>query len=398
MSLAFPLVGLLLLGPALMGCGESGPQNSDTSPPPTVIVAKPKVRIIVDQDEYTGRFVPVDLVEIHARASGYLERVHFADGQLVKQGDLLFTMDKRSFQNTLDQAEANLGSARANLAYAEEELASSAAQLRENKIPKQVYNQRLMAKRTAEATVQASEASVRQATIDLNFTELRAPVNGRIGDRRVSPGNLVTGGTGGNPTLLATIISNDPIRFEFTIGEDALLRYERLAGQYKTSSEGSKSGTGMTPVRLQLLDEPNYTHEGRMDFIDNVVDRSSGTIRARAVFSNPDGLFAPGMSGRIQMPAASPYQALVMPNAAISSEQERKYVLVVDSNNIARQRYILGQDGGEFHIIKHGLATDDRVIVDGLIFVRPGIKVAPQEEGDGESSDPPANAPAAKTD
>jgi multidrug efflux system membrane fusion protein len=396
MSLTFPLVGLLLLGPALMGCGESGPQNSDTSPP-TVIVAKPKLRALVDLDEYTGRFIPVDMVEIHARASGYLERVHFTDGQMVKQGDLLFTMDKRSFQNALDQAGANLASAKASLAYAEEELATSAAQLRESKIPEQVYNQRLMAKRTAEATVQAGEASVRQATIDLASTELRAPVNGRIGDRRVSPGNLVTGGTGGNPTLLATIISLDPIRFEFTFGEDALLRYERLAigAQNKTGSEG---GTGRTPVRLQLVDEPNYMHEGRMDFVDNVIDRSSGTIRARAVFANPDGLFAPGMSGRIQVTAASPYRALVMPNAAISSEQERKYVLVVDSNNIARQRYILGQDMGDFHIIKHGLAADDRVIVDGLIFVQPGIKVAPQEEGDGESSDPPANAPASKTD
>jgi multidrug efflux system membrane fusion protein len=395
MSLALPLVGLLLLGPALMGCGESGPQNSDTSPP-TVIVAKPKLRALVDLDEYTGRFIPVDMVEIHARASGYLERVHFTDGQMVKQGDLLFTMDKRSFQNALDQAEANLASAKANLAYAEKELATSAAQ----QIPELVYNQRLMAKRTAEATVQAGEASVRQATIDLASTELRAPANGRIGDRRVSPGNLVAGGTGGNPTLLATIISLDPIRFEFTFGEEALLRYERLAigSQNKTGSEGSKGGTGSTPVRLQLVDEPNYMHEGRMDFVDNVIDRSSGTIRARAVFANADGLFAPGMSGRIQVPAASPYRALVMPNAAISSEQERKYVLVVDSNNIARQRYILGQDMGDFHIIKHGLAADDRVIVDGLIFVQPGIKVAPQEEGDGESSDPPANAPASKTD
>ena len=184
---------------------------------------------MVDQDEYVGRFVAVDSVEIRARVSGYLDKIHFTDGQMVKQGDLLFTIDKRPFQTSLEQARANLAQARANLAFAEADLARGAQLVRDKTITEQTFDQRTQAKRVAEAAVAAQEAAVRQAELDLEFTELRAPVAGRIGDRRVSPGNLVTGGTGGNTTLLATIVSIDPIRFEFTFDEASYLRYERLS-------------------------------------------------------------------------------------------------------------------------------------------------------------------------
>src|SRR5215475_5559371 len=210
----------------LAGCGQG--QAPAPAPAPAVTVATPTKRTIVDSDEYVGRFVAVDSVEVRARVSGYLDTVHFTDGQVVKQGDLLFTIDRRPFQNTLDQARANLATAKSNLTYTEGDLARGQQLVRDRTIAEQTFEQRAQAKRNAEAAVAANEAAVRQAELDLQFTELRAPVTGRIGDRRVSPGNLVTGGTG-TTTLLAMIVSTDPIRFEFTFDEASFLRYERLS-------------------------------------------------------------------------------------------------------------------------------------------------------------------------
>ena len=393
----FPLIRLLLLllAPALTGCGESGPQQGSAPPPPTVTVANPVQRAIVDQDEYVGRFVPVDMVEVRARVSGYLEQVHFEDGQLVKQGDVLFTIDKRPFQATLDQARANLELAKANLIFTQGDLQRATQLVQAKSISEQTYDQRVQAFRSAKASVEANEAAIRQAELDLQFTDLRAPVSGRIGDRRVTTGNLVTGGTGGTTTLLATIVSLDPIRFEFTFDEAAYLRYERAShsGKDVTGREGN------VLVALRLIDEPDFVHQGYMDFIDNVIDRSSGTIRGRAQFSNSEGLFTPGMFARIRVPGSPAYQALLVPDAAIASEQARKYVLVVDEDNTARQRYVtLGQLIGDLRVIKESLAADDRVIVNGLMLARPGAKVAPEEEVPKQAPAPQANASPAKTD
>ncbi len=332
---------LLSAAPMLAGCSE-GPQPPAAPPPPTVTFAKPVKRVIVDQDEYVGRFVPVDVVEVRARVSGYLDKVHFQDGQTVKQGDLLFTIDKRPFQNTLDQARANLELARSNLAFTEADLARGKQLLRDRTISEQVFDQRSQAFRNAKASVDANEAAVRQAELDLEFTELRAPVAGRIGDRRVTPGNLIAGGTGGTTnTLLATIVSTDPIRLEFTFDEASLLRYERL------SREGQDvTGRGNTAVRLKLIDEQDFSHQGRMDFVDNVIDRATGTIRGRAQFANADGLFTPGMFARVQVPGSAPYEALLVPDSAIGTEQARKFVLVVGPDNVATLRYVtLGRSG-----------------------------------------------------
>jgi RND family efflux transporter MFP subunit len=360
----------------LASCGEE--QKAAAPPPPVVTVAHPTRRTVIDMDEYVGRFVAVNSVEVRARVSGYLDQVHFTDGQMVKQGDLLFSIDKRPFQTSLDQARANVAQARANMAFADADLARAAQLVRDKTITEQTFDQRTQAKRVAEASVAAQEAATRQAALDLQFTELRAPVDGRIGDRRVSPGNLVTGGTGGNTTLLAMIVSLDPIRFEFTFDEASYLRYERLskAGQDMTSREGSAL------VSLRLIDEPDYSHPGRMDFLDNVIDRSSGTIRGRAVFANPNGVFAPGMFGRLRVPGSPSYQALLVPDTAIGTEQARKYLLVVDGENVVRLKYVtLGQVSDNLRVIKEGLAPEDRVIVNGLMRARPGQKVTPQEEG-----------------
>jgi RND family efflux transporter MFP subunit len=361
----------------LAGCSESPQGQASAPPPPAVTVANPVKRVVIDEDEYVGRFVAVDSVEVRARVSGYLDRIDFTDGQMVKQGDLLFTVDKRPFQTTLDQAKANLAQARANLAFAEADLARGAQLVRERTITEQTFDQRTQTKRVAEASVQAQEAAARQASLDLEFTELKAPVAGRIGDRRVTPGNLVTGGTAGNTTLLATIVSTDPMRFEFTFDEASYLRYERLAhgGRDMTSRDSS------VVVALKLIDEQDFQHQGRMDFVDNVIDRSSGTIRGRAVFSNPDGVFTPGMFGRIRVPGSPSYTALLVTDAAIGTEQTRKYVLVVDSDNVVRMKYVtLGQSFNNLRVIKTGLQESDRVIVNGLMRARPGQKVNPQNE------------------
>jgi RND family efflux transporter MFP subunit len=372
----FTAVWLVLGAAALAGCGES--QNRAAAPPPpSVTVANPVKRTVIDQDEYVGRFVAVDSIEVRARVSGYLDKVHFEDGQIVKQGDLLFTVDKRPFQASLDQAKANLAQAKANLAFAESDLARGQQLVREKTITEQTFDQRTQAKRVAEASVQAQEAAVQQAALDLQFTELKAPITGRIGDRRVAPGNLVTGGAGGTTTLLATIVSTDPIRFEFTFDEAAYLRYERLSkqGQDVTSREGS------VYVSLRLIDEEDFGHAGRLDFVDNVIDRASGTIRGRAEFANKAGLLTPGMFARIRVPGSPAYPALLLPDEAIGSEQARKYVLVVDKDNIARPKYVVLGDLFEgLRVVKQGLAADDRVVVNGVARVRPGQKVTPEQE------------------
>jgi RND family efflux transporter MFP subunit len=372
----------------LAGCGQGQqPAQGGAPPPPTVTVANPIKRTIVDQDEYVGRFVAIESVEVRARVSGYLDKVHFTDGQIVKQGDLLFTIDRRPFQNTADQARANLATAKSNLTYTEGDLARGQQLVRDRTIAEQTFEQRAQAKRNAEAAVSAMEAAVRQAELDLQFTELRAPVTGRIGDRRVSPGNLVAGGTTAGTsttTLLAMIVSTDPIRFEFTFDEASYLRYERLSKENKSAESWSS-----TQVTLRLIDESDYSHRGRMDFVDNMIDRASGTIRGRAVFDNPAGLFTPGMFARIRLPGSSPYDALLVPDVAIGTEQARKYVLVVGPDNTVAMKYVtLGDVTDNLRIIKSGLAADDRVIVNGMVRARPGGKVTPQEQGAPQASAP----------
>ncbi len=356
----------------LASCGQA-PQ---APPPPPVTVAKPVKQKVIDRDEYVGRFVAVDTIEVRARVSGYLDNIGFKDGQLVQKGDLLFTIDKRPFQNAVDQAKGTLAQARANLAFAEADLERGQKLLVDKTISQQVYEQRTQSKKIAEASVASNEAALRQAELDLQFTELRAPVTGRIGDRRVSVGNLVTGGTSGNTTLLATIVSIDPIRFEFTADEGAYLRYERISQSVRESDNRYST----VQVKLKLLDEPDFIHDGRIDFVDNVIDQSSGTIRGRAVFPNPTSLFTPGMFGRIQVPASREYEALLVPDVAIGSEQIRKFVYVVDAEHTVKQKFVtLGELHGKLRVVK-GLDEGDSIIVNGLMRARPGAKVTPLTE------------------
>ena len=410
-----PAAALLLV--TLAGC-DRGQQQHAAFPPPTVTVAKPVQRTVVDYDEYVGRFVAVDLVEIRSRLSGYLSAIHFTDGQMVKKGDLLFTIDRRPFEIVLEQMKANLAQARANLAFAQADLQRGQALLGNKTITEQTYDQRTQAKNVAQAAVAAQEAMVNSAELDLDqYSELRAPVDGRIGDRRVSVGNLITGGAGGNTTLLATIVSVDPIRFEFTFDEASYLRYERFAKNRKSAQaadppsapqsdqqadqqSGPQGGQQSDPpsdpqaadqrqdgvdtgvaVSLKLIDEKDFDHSGKIDFVDNAISTSSGTIRGRAILANPNGIFVPGMFARIRVPGSPPHPALLIPDAAIGSEQARKYVLVVDDNNTVRQKYVtLGQLDDGLRVVRDGLLPTDRVIVNGLMHAQPGVKVKPEEQ------------------
>jgi RND family efflux transporter MFP subunit len=376
---------------ALAACGDSGPQKAKGPPPaPQVTVALPTKRMVVDRDEYVGRFVAVESVEIRARVSGYLDSVHFADGAIVKQGALLFTIDQRPFKAAHDQARADYERAKAQLDLANSDLTRAQDLIDRKTISEAIYEQRVQAKRSADAQLQSAEANVRVAALNLEFTELRAPVAGRIGDRRVSQGNLVIGGSQPSTTLLATIVSTDPIRFEFTFDEASFLRYSRLA---KDGNNPESRGT-TTPVELRLLDEPDFKHTGKMDFVDNVIDRTTGTIRGRAVIPNSSGLFTPGMFARIRVPGSAPFEALLLPDSAIGTEQIRKFVYVVDGENTVQQRYVtLGQLDGGLRVILKGVEANDRVIVNGLMRARPGIKVTPATEG--ERAPAPPGPPAA---
>jgi len=387
-----PAALLLVIATLVAGCGEEK-QAAAPPPPPAVTVAVPIKRTVFDFDEYVGRFVAVNSVEMRARVSGYLDGIHFNDGQIVKTGDLLFTIDKRPYQNALAQARANLVQAQSNKEYTKADFDRAQQLVKDKTITEQTYDQRAQAFRNAEASVANNDAAVRQAELDLQYTELRSPIDGRIGDRRVSPGNLVTGGTTGNTTLLATIVSSDPIRFEFTFDEASFLRYERVA---KAGQDVASRGTGVQ-IALKLIDENDYDHSGRMDFIDNVIDRSTGTIRGRGVFDNPNGLFTPGMFARVRVPGSPPYEALLLPDAAIGTEQTRKFVFAVGADNKVVQKYVtLGQTTPDnLRVIKDGIGPNDKVIVNGLMRARPGQPVTPQEQG-ATPAPPPAATSAQK--
>ncbi|MCC6946690.1 MAG: efflux RND transporter periplasmic adaptor subunit [Bradyrhizobiaceae bacterium] len=373
---------------ALAACGDSGSQTNaqkGAPPAPPVTVAAPVKRTVVDRDEYVGRFVAVDSVEIRARVSGYLDAVHFTDGELVKEGELLFTIDQRPFKAALDQARADLQRAKAQVDLANSDLTRAQDLIERKTISEAIFEQRVQAKRAADAQLQAAEAAVRNAELNLEFTELRSPIAGRIGDRRVSRGNLVVGGSQPSTSLLATIVSTDPIRFEFTFDEAAFLRYARLADG---GTADSPRGTSMQ-IELRLLDEQQFSHKGKIDFIDNVIEQASGTIRGRAVFENPKALFTPGMFARVRMPASAPFEALLVPDTAVGTEQVRKFVYVVDGENTVRQKYVtLGHLENGLRVILKGIDASDRIIVNGQMRARPGAKVTPLQEGEQPSGAP----------
>ncbi len=341
-------------------------------------VALPSVKNITEWDEFTGRFQAVDNVEIRSRVSGYLEYVAFKDGGFVKKGDLLFKIDPRPFEAELAAAQADLESAAAELENAKTEFERGRRLLAREAISKEEAENRERAMKQANAAWAAAKARVDSAALNLEFTELRSPITGRISDNFVSEGNLIVGGAQVG-TLLTTIVSLDPIYFEFTASEADYLNYMHLV---KNGSDAGMQGQA-TPVFVKLLDEDEYVREGKMSFVDNQIDPSTGTMRGRATFSNPDGILTPGMFGRLKLMSSPEYKATLIPDSAVQTDQSEKFVWIANAGDVAERRKVeLGPIVDGLRVVRSGLAEDDRVIISGAQFVAAGAPVAPQPADD----------------
>jgi RND family efflux transporter MFP subunit len=338
-----------------------------------VTVASPLVQDVTDWDEYTGRLAATDTVEVRARVSGYVQTANFRDGALVNKGDLLFVIDPRPYQAILDEAKARLARTEASLELAGNNLDRARELFKSRMIPEQQLDTRVQERRAAEAELLEAQAAVRAATLDLDFSSVRAPISGRVSRKYVTEGNLVTGGTK-DATLLTTVVSVDPVHVYFTADEQAFLRYQRL------DAEGIRPSSRevANPVRIQLADEKDYPHVGVMDFVDNRVDEATGTIQGRAIMPNPDGRLTPGLFARVQLQGEGPYPALLVPDAAIGTDQAQRVVYLVDGEGRVRaQPVTLGRTIGPLRIIRAGLAATDQVIINGIAKVRPGDTVKP---------------------
>lgn len=344
-------------------------------PAPPVQVSPPLAKKITLWDEYTGRFEAREQVEVRARVSGFIEKVHFRDGQAVNKGDLLFSIDRRPFQLSVDAARADVERTKAQVALAENEVERAEGLTRNQTITARDLDQRKANLASARASQQAAEANLKQAELNLEWTEVRAPIGGRISDRRVDAGNLITGAQG-SATLLTNIISIDPINFIFEASEADYLRYSRLLQSGDRPSGREKP----LPVRVRLADETDWKREGRMEFVDNQLNARSGTIRGRAIFDNKDQFLTAGTFGRLQLYAGE-LDALMIPDAAIVSDQTSKLVFIIGpENKVVPKPVVPGPIVDGLRVIRSGLAANDRVIINGLAnpMVRPGVAVTPQ--------------------
>lgn len=361
--------GILLVS----ACNQNVPaeEAATRQEPPAVSVSKPLVKTIVEWDEYTARIGAVESVEVRARVSGYLESIHFREGSIVKAGDLLFVIDPRPFVAELKRLEAELKQAEA----AEENALAQyrrAESLRKSKsISEEQYQIRRASRLVAAADVQSARAELEVAKLNLEFTRVSAPVSGRISRPFVTEGNLVHGGTG-QTTHLTTIVSLDPIHAYFEANERAYLKYVRLSRSGKRPS----SREVRNPVYMRLADEESFSHRGYMDFVDNLLDPNTGTMTGRAIFPNPDHLLTPGLFARVRVPGSGVQEALLIPDAAIGSDQTEKYVyLVGDNDTISYRKIQVGPLVHGLRLVRTGLHVDDRVVIAGLQRVYPGMKV-----------------------
>jgi RND family efflux transporter MFP subunit len=343
------------------------------APLPAVTVAPVVQREIADWDEFTGRLQAVDAVEIRPRVSGYIKRVSFDEGKEVKKGEVLFEIDPRPYEAALAQAQAELEKARSAAALAASDVERAGKLVKVQAISREEYDSRTSAEAQGGATVRAEEAAVQTARLNLEWTRVRSPIAGRVSNAMVTPGNLVQAGPP-EATLLTTVVSLDPMYLYFDSDEQTYLRYAGL-----TRSAGTNWRNARLPVYLGLANESGFPHEGRLDFVDNQVDPNTGTIRTRAVFSNRSRALTPGLFARVKLVGSQKSNALLVRDAAIGTDQDRKFVLVLGKGDTLAYRPIepgrLSDDG--LRIVTSGLTPDDRIVVNGLMRVRPGVKVAP---------------------
>jgi len=360
-------IAWICFGAAAVAFAQGGPN----APPPRVTVAKPVVKDIMEWDEFIGRFEAVDQVDIRARVSGYIDRIHFRDGSMVKVGDPLFTIDQRSYRLSVEQAETAVTSAQSRLEFAKNDLDRADALRRGGNISEQVVEQRRQNYQTARAEVDRSRAALQQARLELEFTEIKAPIAGRVSRRLVSVGNLVNA----NETVLTNIVSVDPIHFYFDVDERSYLAYNQMA------AAGTRPHGRDNPNRVFVATTAEHepTRPGRMDFVDNRLDPASGTMRGRAVFDNADMFLTPGLFGRIRIMGSGVYRGVLIPDEAIGSDQDRRVVFVVGPDNtVAMKSVTPGPHIDGYRVIRQGLTGDEIIVINGLMRVRAGVKIDPQ--------------------
>lgn len=371
-------VGLLALL-AAAGGGWWAVKGHSTAPmvaaaplPPAVTVSPPLKRSLAQWTEFTGQFSAVDQVDLRAQVSGYLAEIHVADGQLVHKGDLLFVVDPRPYAIQLQQAVAQYQTAVAALDLADKQVARSTALKRNDFASGETVDQRTQVQQAAVAAIDQAKAAIRSAQLNLDFTRIVAPFDGRVGARQVSVGSLISGGVGaGSGTKLTSLVSLDPIHVDFDMSEADALVYQRYLAASKSGADRS--------IKVSLSDEAGWQRPGNLDFIDNQVDRGSGTMHVRATVANPDLLIAPGQFARLQVPMSAPRPVLLVPDAALVTDQSRKMVMVVAADGtVAPKPVEIGPlEGDHLRVVASGLAPDDQVVVNGLMRVRPGAKVTP---------------------
>jgi len=363
MFLSRRLWAVLIATWPLAACGA---HEAPAPPPPTVIVAQPLSRQVEDWDDFVGQFESPASVDVRPRVSGYVTAIGFKDGQEVRQGQLLFQIDARPYQALFDQAKAQVAHAAAAVADTKIELTRSQQLLAAHATSQEDVDTRLAAEHTAEADLASAQAAERTAALNLGFTYVTSPISGRASDAKVLTGNLVTQDT----TILTSVINLDPIRFRFTGAEAQFLKYKR---------QGLIGGGQQPPVQIRLQDEADYRWQGKLVFVDNAFDSSSGVISAYALVNNPGNFLAPGMFGHMRLRGSHPYTGLLVPDEAIVADQSRQVVYVIGPRNIVVQRMVeLGPVVDSLRVIRSGLGAGDRVVIDGLMHARPGKPVTPK--------------------
>jgi len=364
---------IVLLAVTLSGCGDKPPAQAAAAPPP-VTVAQPTKRTVTDWDEFTGRFEAVEEVQVRARVGGFVTSVEFRDGAIVHTGDLLYVIDPRPFEAVALQSDGQLSDARAKAELAKRELERALVLNQTQAVSDSIVDQRRQTLQAARAAEMQAEGSLKAAQLNIEFTHVIAPITGRASRHLVSAGNLVQGSEGG-ATLLTSIVSLDPIYIYFDVDEATYLKNNKLWFEGRRPS----SRDTPNPVQVTLTGETKPSHDGKMDFIDNRLDVSTGTLRSRAVIPNKDLSILPGQFGRVRLIGSSPYEALLLPDTAIATDQSRKIVFVVkDDNTVEAKPVTLGPLDEGLRVIREGLKAEDKVIVNGIQRARLGAKVTPQ--------------------
>jgi RND family efflux transporter MFP subunit len=367
------VIALSAVLPLGLGCNRAAPAAVE-QPTPKVTVVEVDSQETTDADEYTGQTEASETVEVRARVFGYLKSIEFKDGDFVQEGQTLFMIEPDEYEAIHKQSLSKIDLNAANLALAKAKHARNEKLVTTGAVPREEYEESLAAVQSAEAAITAARADANRTEVDLKYTVLKSPINGRIDRAFVSKGNLLTGGQGSG-TLLTKIVNEQPMFVYFDVDERSLLRYMRQRGASLDSAPGSLREEGLR-CYLQLADEEDYSHEGQVDFASSEVNPSTGTARIRAVFPNQDRALASGLFVRVKIPVSKPYQALLIPERALATDQNIKFVYVVGADGTAARRTVgLGGQRGEMRIVTEGIEAGDRIIVKGLQRVKPGQKV-----------------------